>query len=416
MSCLIETKTFTRWKKLTTWWSDCSHYISSHNSENWPQRNGSKLALGLKMNCTENNQNGTGQITDDQFHHDCWAYCAVCMPPLPPPIEALAHCLSAGGGRSWPLDRCPPIPWLPTFENKQTFLSTSLASLLAFELWSPGPTFNNRFWRQHEAAFLAVSRSGGFPKWSHRHDDTWEAREKPIAPGFLAAGVDLRAIPSSCQSFVSGFLPVSPLLSPGGQGSLSSVEWKDASGWADSTSTSVHPASFSSEHQVCCLGLFASWFWRVSATEAHLCWQVLVWDSMWVLLWRVCDSSVFWCVSVDSVCGIGILAAFCKMRNSGSTQKKLSYETMTKKKEGWLFAHVLFRLWRKLSKMKLSKLQNWFSLHMQLKKVRLIKCCFQNSDPERTETWLRESLKLTLIMSLRCKQPTLWRLQLWVNK
>ena len=182
------------------------------------------------MNCTENNQNGTGQITDDHFHHDCRAYCAVCMPPLPPPIEALAHCLSAGGGRSWPLDRCPPIPWLPTFENKQTFLSTSLVSLLAFELWAPGTTVNNRVWHQQEAAFLVVSCSGGFPKWSHRHDDTWEAREKPIAPGFLAAGVDLRAIPSSCQSFVSGFLPVSPLLSPGGQGSLSLVEWKDASG------------------------------------------------------------------------------------------------------------------------------------------------------------------------------------------
>ena len=129
----------------------------------------------------------------------------------------------------------------------------------------------------------------------------------------------------------------------------------------------------------------------------------------------ICGNSVFWCVSVYSVSGIGILAAFCKMRNSGSTQKKLSYETMTKKKEGWLFAHVLFRLWRKLSKMKLSKLQNWFSLHMQLKKVRLIKCCFQNSDPERTETWLRESLKLPL-MPLKYKHTSLGlRLQPWVN-
>ena len=34
---------------------------------------------------------------------------------------------------------------------------------------------------------------------------------------------------------------------------------------------------------------------------------------------RVCDSSVFWCVSVYSICVIGILVAFCKMRNSGSS-------------------------------------------------------------------------------------------------
>lgn len=75
------------------------------------------------------------------------------------------------------------------------------------------------------------------------------------------------------------------------------------------------------------------------------------------------------------------------------------------KKETWLFTHVLFRLWRKLAKMKLLTLPNSFSLHTQLKKVRLIQYCFQNSDPERTEIWLRESLKLTLIMSLNANNP-----------
>ena len=75
------------------------------------------------------------------------------------------------------------------------------------------------------------------------------------------------------------------------------------------------------------------------------------------------------------------------------------------KKERWLFTHVLFRLWRKLAKMKLSTLQNWFYPHTQLKKVRLIEYCFQNSDPERTEIWLGESLKLTLIMSLNANNP-----------
>ena len=31
---------------------DCSHDINCHNSENWPQINGNKLTLELKINCT----------------------------------------------------------------------------------------------------------------------------------------------------------------------------------------------------------------------------------------------------------------------------------------------------------------------------------------------------------------------------
>ena len=52
VSCLIDNETPTRWKKLTTWWPDCSNDIDGHNSENWPQRNGNKPILELKINCT----------------------------------------------------------------------------------------------------------------------------------------------------------------------------------------------------------------------------------------------------------------------------------------------------------------------------------------------------------------------------
>ena len=38
----------------------------------------------------------------------------------------------------------------------------------------------------------------------------------------------------------------------------------------------------------------------------------------WSFSQRICDTSVFWCVSVYSICVLGILVAFCKMRNSGS--------------------------------------------------------------------------------------------------
>ena len=52
VSCLRDTETSTRWKKLTAWRPDCSHDMSCHNSEDWPQGNGSKLTVELKINYT----------------------------------------------------------------------------------------------------------------------------------------------------------------------------------------------------------------------------------------------------------------------------------------------------------------------------------------------------------------------------
>ena len=60
------------------------------------------------------------------------ADCAVsARNPLPLSIKSLAHWVSLG--ESQPLDRSLPSPWLLASKIKQTFLSTSLASLLAFE-------------------------------------------------------------------------------------------------------------------------------------------------------------------------------------------------------------------------------------------------------------------------------------------
>ena len=36
-------------KRLTTWWPDFSHDIGCHNSDNWPQTNGKKRMLELKI-------------------------------------------------------------------------------------------------------------------------------------------------------------------------------------------------------------------------------------------------------------------------------------------------------------------------------------------------------------------------------
>ena len=67
-------------EKLTTWWPDCNCGISCHRSEIWPQRNGNKLPLKPKVNCTYNNQDDAGQTTDDQCEDDCQRWlCGFCM-------------------------------------------------------------------------------------------------------------------------------------------------------------------------------------------------------------------------------------------------------------------------------------------------------------------------------------------------
>ena len=50
---------------------DCTQDMSCHNSKNWPQRNGNKRTLELKINCAWNNQDDAGQTTKDQFEDDC---------------------------------------------------------------------------------------------------------------------------------------------------------------------------------------------------------------------------------------------------------------------------------------------------------------------------------------------------------
>ena len=59
--------------------------------------------------------------------------------PLPQPIKSLAHWLSVRGVGLW--TGSTPPPRLPASKIKQTFLSTNLASLLAFEWRAAWPHF-----------------------------------------------------------------------------------------------------------------------------------------------------------------------------------------------------------------------------------------------------------------------------------
>ena len=68
--------------------------------------------------------------------------------PLPLSIKALAPDCQWGRRPLDSLLRPPPHPQLPASKIKQTFLSTNLASLLAFERQVAGP----RFWLQLEVS------------------------------------------------------------------------------------------------------------------------------------------------------------------------------------------------------------------------------------------------------------------------
>ena len=131
MSCLIDTKTLTRWKKLTPWWQDYSYDMSCHSSKNWPQRTETNWPWNWRLTVLKTGD--SGHSTNDQFQDHCQSWlCCFAYSPVPPSIKALAPFCQWG---SQPLDRSPPstcpqelVSWI-----KKTFLSTNLASLLASE-------------------------------------------------------------------------------------------------------------------------------------------------------------------------------------------------------------------------------------------------------------------------------------------
>ena len=99
------------------------------------------------------------------------------------------------------------------------------------------------------------------------------------------------------------------------------------------------------EHRVS-FGYFASWFWHLTTTEDYLCWGSIclgLYRSPWE---RVYDRSIIWCVSVYSICMIGILVALCKMEIQVRFIKKIfSWKIMTK--ERWFF--FLDHVWQQNS-------------------------------------------------------------------
>ena len=105
-----------------------------------------QVCPGLKTSCPWNDRDDAGQTADDRSGWlQRWLCFSACGPPTPDSVYNSSHPLPVREAGSQPLDRCPPPPQpqLPASEIKQTFLSTNLASLLAFEQLDRQTPFSN---------------------------------------------------------------------------------------------------------------------------------------------------------------------------------------------------------------------------------------------------------------------------------
>ena len=227
-------------------------------------------------------------------------------------------------------------------EIKQTFLSPNFASLMASEPGAAGTTF----WKYLAPTWsCALTRSGswGLP----HHDNTRLALMSLLLMATGPRGV-LGVLPGCCWNHLFGDLPC---LSPDRpwlptsafhrrNGKMHLDEW---------CAPAPSPIDLCPLVRTCKLFFwtcsviwaFSYWFWPVSAVRDHLWALSVIWSYCQLVLTcvssrTVCEeeclfgtryrsssrrtyhTSVFWCVSVYSICVIGILVAFCKMRNLSS--------------------------------------------------------------------------------------------------
>ena len=268
------------------------------------------------MNCPWNNQWHWLDHRRSNFK-TVRADCAVsACSPLPSPTKALGHSRRAGESAfgqesSSPLPRqaqvaglwneatfppFSPLYWLLSSEQRETPRWVRLRALIT------GPLRSRNTW-------LARFPWAVLPPWCGARGAVRNCRSGLAGPKRGLRG----DIPSSCRiRFVSGILPVSPLLGTGCQrslffGGMETCIWMS---WrAPRPSKSVHrgAAGLTSLWARSTIWLFRqlvlTWVWCPGA--------FVLGTLYWLLSWRICASSVFWCVY--STCVIGIFLVFYKM-------------------------------------------------------------------------------------------------------
>ena len=269
---------------------------------------------------------------------------------LPLSKRALARWLSVREVRLW-TGVCPPS-LVTSLRNRANFLFHQPCLFIGFWAGSTRIHFHSQVLAPTWGRALAIagSQGGVSPTPSCRRDAPLGRLWGAAAHGSRALGGRLGHVPSSCWNHLCpGSSQLLPCSAQAANVRFSLLEWKDASGLAEELQDLSPPACTrltSLLNTKCYLGIFANWFWYVSAIEACMCWEVFVWDSissgglrtvlslvcvgLWLFcLWgggvcvctckcvRAYDSSVFG-VCVYSIWVIGILVAFCKVANSGA--------------------------------------------------------------------------------------------------
>ena len=182
MSCHIDTETPTKWKKLTTWWPDCSHDISFHDSENQPQGNGNTLTLELKINCNLNNQDATGHLMSTHCMRNfksiesvmSYNYLILCHPLLLPPSI---------------------FPSIRVFSNESvTQLSTNWPNYIQLHLFPPFLPLNHKYvclFRTRESISCSVVSDCLWPHglWSTRPAWDFPGKNTGVGSHSLLQGI-----------------------------------------------------------------------------------------------------------------------------------------------------------------------------------------------------------------------------------
>ena len=103
-----------------------------------PSSTGQGTMIPKAMQCGKTNTQNAVRPLHDQFQGDSELTVAPSRTPIQPwrsPLKALAHCLSVGGGMSWPMDRSLSSLWFHTSEKKRQLSFPLTLPLYCF--WAP---------------------------------------------------------------------------------------------------------------------------------------------------------------------------------------------------------------------------------------------------------------------------------------
>ena len=126
LSCVVDSETHSRWKKLTTWWPG-SQDRSCHNAKRWTQGDENNSPCNRRLTVLKTIKMTMIRVPHDQIQDNCqsWLCYSAHAPSATLPIHPWNSSLKAlflwSAERSWLLDLSLPSPQVTSLLNKATF-------------------------------------------------------------------------------------------------------------------------------------------------------------------------------------------------------------------------------------------------------------------------------------------------------